>query len=278
MMPASRTDHVREAANFIESQLSSKPEIALILGSGLGALAETVRESDIPYYPVSTVVGHEGRLVVGSLAGRNVAVFQGRIHMYEGYAPEDVTFPIRLARTIGAHSLIVTNAAGGISKNLHPGSLMWITDHIDWTGSQRSDRGPTIGSDFEKEALSRARFRTGFYDSDWQRRAEAAIVDSEIELSQGTYLWTRGPSYETPAEIRAFSKIGADAVGMSTVPEVVEAARLGMSVVGLSTITNYAAGVSDEALDHSEVLAVGRRVRSSLEQIVLSLIQQAPSR
>jgi len=263
---------VQHAIEYVNRFVTTAPEVALILGSGLGALADTVRNpvvvrtSSIPDYPLSTVPGHEGRLVSGELGGRNVVVIQGRVHMYEGYSPDEVVFPIRLVRAMGAGNLIVTNAAGGISTMLKPGSLMWITDLIDWTWGRRPVR----------DTHSRIRESSQYYDTTWMFKASEKARESGIETSKGTYLWVRGPSYETCAEIQAFKKLGADVVGMSTVPEVLEAHRLGMSVAGLSTVTNYAAGISDEMLDHNDVLEVGKRVRPDLEKLVLFLIQFAP--
>ncbi|TDI72756.1 MAG: purine-nucleoside phosphorylase [Bacteroidetes bacterium] len=269
---------VTAAVKYIREKVSKAPDIALILGSGLGALAETVQDAvfidteDIPGYPVSTVIGHKGRLVFGKLGDAHVVVVQGRIHMYEGYGPESVIFPVRLVNFLGAHSLIVTNAAGGISRFLHPGSLMWITDHIDWTFSEREAR-PSGGSE---NGRSRLRSVPDYYDLNWMKQAEERALEEGIQTFSGTYLWTRGPSYETKAEIRAFQILGADAVGMSTVPEVVEATRLNMTVAGISTITNYAAGISDQKLDHSEVIEVGLRVKKDLERLVMLLIESTP--
>lgn len=286
MIHAANSADLTEALEYVRGIARKSPDIALILGSGLGALADRVEDqvviptSSIPHYPTSTVPGHHGRLVVGTLGGRRVVVVQGRVHMYEGYAPEKVIFPVRLVRGMGARNLIVTNAAGGIRSDLHPGSLMWITDHIDWTFG----RGTSVGVGTEQKAMyemsesgSRVRGFSDYYSVEWIRSAAVAAKEDGIETTEGTYLWTRGPSYETPAEIRAFKLLGADTVGMSTVPEVVEACRLSMTVAGLSTVTNYAAGISNEKLDHKEVLEVGRRVRKNLEQLILFLIRFAPA-
>jgi len=276
MAPSVLSEGVQQAIEYVNQHVATRPDVALILGSGLGALADTVKNpvilstSTIPNYPLSTVPGHEGRLVTGELGGKNVVVIQGRVHMYEGYTPDDVVFPVRLVRAMGARNLVVTNAAGGIRSNLKPGSLMWITDHIDWTWGRRP------GGERAGDARSRTRERSSYYDTNWMHKASEAALQAGIKTSEGTYLWVRGPSYETRAEIQAFKKLGADAVGMSTVPEAIEACRLGMSVAGLSTVTNYAAGISDEKLDHGDVLEVGKRVRSDLEALVLFLLQFAP--
>ena len=211
-------------------------------------------------------------LVFGKLGDAHVVVVQGRIHLYEGYGPESVIFPVQLVNHLGAQSLIVTNAAGGISPFLHPGCLMWITDHIDWTFSERRARL----SGGSENGRSRVRSVPEYYDLNWMKQVEQRALDEGIQTFSGTYLWTRGPSYETKAEIRAFHKLGADAVGMSTVPEVVEATRLNMTVAGISTITNYAAGISDQKLDHSEVIEVGLRVKKDLERLVMLLIESTP--
>ena len=173
---------------------------------------------------------------------------------------------------IGCHSLVVTNAAGGISSFLEPGSLMWITDHIDWTFSPRTPVRAEV-----PDIASRMRTTAHPYDLEWMDEAAGKADADGVSTERGTYLWTRGPSYETKAEIRAFSVLGADAVGMSTVPEVVAAVGLGMRVAGISTITNFAAGISDQALDHSEVLEVGQRVRKNLEKLVFLLLECIPS-
>lgn len=262
---------IDEAVAEIRSRTEIRPVLGLILGSGLGELAELIESpdvvptADLPGFAASTVQGHEGRLVFGVLEGTSVVFLQGRTHLYEGHPLDRIVHPVRVFAALGVRRLLVTNAAGGIRPDYPPGTLMWITDHIDFS--------------FEPAAVAAeaadSRVCGGHgpaYDPDWQRKAEAIATDLGIETVRGTYIWTRGPSYETPAEIRAFRTLGADAVGMSTVPEVREARRLGMRVLGLSTITNPAAGVGNEPLSHEEVLETGRLVRAHLERLILRIV------
>jgi purine-nucleoside phosphorylase len=261
------------AVDAIREHTDARPEIVLILGSGLGALADEAEEStvinttDIPGYPQSTVVGHSGRLVFGRFGGRSVLFVQGRIHLYEGHRPDLLTIPVRLGHALGARRLLVTNAAGGLNPAWPPGTLMFISDHIN-----HAFASPLAGPGREGEP----RFADlhDAYDPVWLARAESLAAENGIETQHGVYLWTRGPSYETPAEIRYFSKIGADAVGMSTVPEVLQAVSLGMPVLGISAITNYAAGLSSEPLNHEEVLEVGLMVRDKFAALVRAIIQE----
>lgn len=244
------------------------PRLALVLGSGLNDLAEAVADpiavdtGSLPGYPRSTVEGHRGRLVFGTLEGCPVLVVQGRLHAYEGHPLEVVTLPVRLAARLGATHVLLTNAAGGIRDGFHPGTLMWIVDHIDWVHRRpvRRDTGAAPGA--------WARPDQAPYDRTWQQRVAAAAREAGVPTEAGTYLWTLGPSFETPAEIRLFARLGADAVGMSTVPEAAAAREAGLRVLGLSTITNIAAGLSESTLNHEEVLETGRRVRARLETVV----------
>ena len=249
------------------------PELALVLGSGLGALADEVEDAvvvptaDLPGYPVSTVAGHAGRLVFGRLAGRPVVVVQGRVHVYEGYGARAVGFPVRLAHALGARGIVLTNAAGGINAAFPPGTLMLITDHLNLT-SVSPLSGPVGPGETRFPDLSDP------YAAPWRARALTAAARLGVPLEQGVYAFTTGPSYETPAEIRYFRSAGGDAVGMSTVPETIQAAALGMFVLGLSTITNAAAGMSGEALDHGDVLAVGQQVRERLSALVRAIVAE----
>ena len=281
-MPPASADAapLREAAARAREHLAigdAPPELALVLGSGLGALAEeaddarTLETTELPGYPRSTVEGHAGRLVYGLLEGRPVLFVQGRAHLYEGHTPQELTFPVRLAHALGALRLLLTNAAGGIAERLTPGSLMLITDHLNFAFP-----GPLVqtNADAPNDALLTG---SSPYDPDWTDRAEALANELGIALERGVYVWTRGPSYETPAEIRMFSQLGADAVGMSTVPEALAAARLGMPVLGLSTITNRAAGLSAGALDHEEVLDVSAQVQGTLRRLVREIVRAGAS-
>ena len=269
---ASDTQATRGALAAVRARTDLVPEIALVLGSGLGALADDVEDavvistSDVPHYPESTVPGHAGRLVLGTLGGRPVLVIQGRVHYYEGHSPREVTFPVRLAHALGAKRLLLTNAAGGINPAFGPGTLMLITDHLNLTFASPL-AGPVGDGEGRFPDMSNP------YDADWRIRARNIALTLGIPYREGVYVWTSGPSYETPAEIRTFSKAGADAVGMSTVPEAIQAAALGLPVLGISTITNPAAGLNAKALDHEEVLEVGRSVRDRLATWVRAIVE-----
>jgi len=257
------------AVAAVRAHTEQVPDVALILGSGLGALAEAAADSvaiaapDVPGYPESTVEGHEGRLVFGTLEGTDVVFVQGRVHLYEGYPVRQLTFPVRLVEALGADRMVVTNSAGGINRTFRPGTLMFITDHLNLAHAS-----PGVGA-----GASAAAAGGSYYDAAWTGWAEDVALDLGLDVRRGVYAWMRGPSYETPAEIRALERMGADAVGMSTVPEVLQARRLGMRVVGLSTITNPAAGIAAGALDHDDVLAVGERVRGDLADLVRGIVR-----
>ena len=265
--------HLADAVAAVRARTDLVPEVALVLGSGLGALADAVEDavaiptSEVPHYAPSTVVGHAGRLVLGTLGGRPVLVLQGRIHLYEGHAPREVTFPVRLAHALGARSLVLTNAAGGINPDFGPGTLMLITDHLNL-----AFRSPLSGPVGDGEV--RFPDMSNPYDEAWRARAVNLALTMGIPYREGVYVWTAGPSYETPAEIRYFHRAGADAVGMSTVPEAIQAAALGMPVLGISTITNFAAGLQGRPLDHEEVLEVGRQVRDRLTAWIRAIVAE----
>lgn len=261
---------IQGSVEAILPQLTERPELGLILGSGLSDLADVVdnalvvETSDLPGYPQGTVQGHQGRLVFGRLENVPIVFVQGRLHMYEGHSLASATFPVRLLSALGVSRLIVTNAAGGIRSSFAPGTLMWITDHINM-----AFRGPHVHQMPNRRAHP--------YDLDWTKRAQAIAKENGVQTEEGTYLWTLGPSYETRAEIRMFAGMGADAVGMSTVPEVLEAARRDMNVLGLSTITNHAAGLGHESLHHEEVLEVGRQVKAQLQRLIRALVRDIDS-
>jgi len=272
--PLSRfSEDVADALAAVRSRTDRRPEVALVLGSGLGGLADlvtdpvTFRTGDLPGYPASTVEGHSGRLVLGELESRTVAVVQGRVHLYEGHTIRKVTFPVRLIHALGARRLIVTNAAGGIHSAFSPGTLMFIVDHINAAfasplAGPNDDLGPRFLDMSEPYCL------------EWTNAAEEVASRLGIATERGVYLWTAGPSYETKAEVRFHATIGADAVGMSTVPEVIQARHLGMEVLGLSTITNRAAGTGNDPLDHEDVLEVGQMVREKLEKLVCAIVRE----
>lgn len=268
------TDTLVPALHAVRQHTDAEPDLVLILGSGLGALADdaegavTIPTAEVPGYPRSTVPGHAGRLVFGRLEGRSVLFVQGRVHLYEGHEPAALTFPVRLAHALGAQKLLVTNAAGGIDPTMGPGTLMFITDHMNLAFASPLSGPPRPGEPRWPDMAAP-------YDPDWLDRAEALALDRGIPTRRGVYLWTRGPSYETPAEIRFFRRIGADAVGMSTVPEVIQAAALGMPVLGISAITNAAAGLNAAPLNHEEVMEVGRQVQSRFATLVRAIVAEA---
>ena len=265
------TRETTEAVAAVRARTDLVPELALVLGSGLGALADEVEDAvvvptaDVPHYPRSTVEGHAGRLVLGRMEGRPVLVVQGRVHLYEGHPARALGFPIRLAHRLGARGVVLTNAAGGINPAFGPGTLMLITDHLNLAFAS-----PLAGPVGEGEG--RFPDLSNPYDERWREQARNIALTHRIPYREGVYVWTAGPSYETPAEIRFFARAGADAVGMSTVPEAVQAAALGLPVLGISTITNPAAGLQDQALDHADVLDVGRQVRHRLAQWVRAIV------
>ena len=260
-----------QALEHVRQRVSARPQLGLILGSGLSDLADVVDDpvvletAEIPGYAGSTVQGHKGRLVFGRLEGVEVVFVQGRLHVYEGHSVTDATFPVRLLASLGVQQLIITNAAGGIRPDFVPGMLMWITDHIPF--AFRDVPAPP-GAPFRP-----ARSAPSPWDEAWTRRAKSTADRLGVATREGTYLWTLGASYETKAEIRMFASFGADAVGMSTVPEAIVARDLGVSVLGISTITNHAAGLGHETLDHSEVLEVGRQVRADLQRLIVALVK-----
>lgn len=265
-------DHIQEAAAYIQSKISEAPEVGLILGSGLGVLADLVEQpvtiayGDIPHFPVSTVEGHAGELLIGKIAGRTVALMKGRFHMYEGYGPELTAFPVRVMKAIGVSKLLVTNAAGGIHTSYKPGDLMLISDHLNMTG-----RNPLIGGNDNRLG---ARFpdMSQAYSPQLRQKAKDVAASQGVELQEGVYVGLLGPNYETPAEIRMLRILGGDAVGMSTVSEVVVAQHAGMEVLGISCISNMAAGILDQPLSHDEVMETAELVRDKFLKLVIGII------
>jgi purine-nucleoside phosphorylase len=262
------------AAGVVRGRTPLRPAVGVVLGSGLGAFADALEESvavpigEIPHFPASTVIGHGGALVVGRSRGVPVAVLKGRVHFYEGYTLEQVVFPVRVLARLGVKTLVVTNAAGAINPSFAPGDLMVIEDHLNLLGN------PLLGPN--DEALG-PRFpdMSEAYDRGLRDVAEAACRAAGARSHRGVYVSLTGPSYETPAEIRMFRTLGADAVGMSTVPEVIAARHAGMRVVGLSCLTNMAAGVTDRKLDHREVLETGERVKAALLEVLARIVAGA---
>ncbi len=265
---------IEDAVHFISSRTSLRPGVGLVLGSGLGAFAEGVQDAtvipyrDIPGFPHSTAVGHKGELVVGRRRGVPVAVMSGRVHFYEGYRMEQVVFPVRVLGRLGIKTLVLTNAAGGVQPGFRPGDFMVIEDHINYLGTN-----PLIGPN-QPELGERFFDMTEAYDSGLRDIAERACRQAAATVHRGVYMAFSGPSYETPAEVRMARVLGADAVGMSTVPEVIAARHMGIRVAAISCITNVAAGVGREKLDHLEVLATGERVRSNLIGVLEAMVEE----
>lgn len=267
-------ERIEEAASYIASRSSIRPEIGLILGSGLGVLADSLEEavtvdySEIPHFPVSTVEGHAGELLLGKIGGRPVLLMKGRFHMYEGYQGETVTFPIRVMQKLGITGLLVTNAAGGVNTSYEPGDLMLISDHLNMTGTN-----PLIGPNHKKLGVRFPDMSEG-YSKRLRAIAKEIAAAQGLKLQEGVYAGLLGPSYETPAEIRMLRVLGADAVGMSTVSEVVIARHSGIEVLGISCISNMAAGILDQPLSHEEVMETTDRVKQQFLKFVIQLIPQ----
>jgi len=270
----------KSAANFITSRAHLQPKLAIILGTGLGNFASqvtnavTIAYSEIPNFPQSTVEGHSGRLVVGTIAGVPVAVMQGRVHAYEGYTLTQVTFPMRVLGLLGVEKLIVTNAAGGIDPRFGQGAIVAISDHINLTGTNAA-----LGPNEPRFGLipgSGQRFfdMSTAYSPRLRKLAITEAARQSWTLNEGVYLAVLGPSYETPAEIRAFRTLGADLVGMSTVHEVIIARHMGIEVLGLSVVTNMAAGVLDQPINHEEVMEIGRRIEGQFTGLLTALVPQ----
>lgn len=260
------------AAKFIRSKTKLRPRIALVLGSGLGAFADELESATripyerIPHFPRSTAVGHAGRLVIGKVGDVAVAAMQGRVHFYEGYSLSDVIFPMRVFARLGIRAAILTNAAGGINLGFKQGTLMVMRDHINLQGSN-----PLVGPNDERFG-PRFPDMTHAYSKNYRAAALEEARRLGIEVSEGVYAALPGPSYETPAEIRCLRTIGADVVGMSTVPEVIAARHMGIHVLGISCVTNMAAGILDKPLDHPEVLATSERVKDNFVALLRAVL------
>jgi len=266
-------ERLDEAANWIRKRARAAPRVGLVLGSGLGVFADRLKNrlaipyEEIPHFPVpSGVVGHAGELVLGDVERTPVVVLSGRVHFYEGRPMNDVVFPARVLARLGVGAVVLTNAAGGVRRTFKPGDLMLMTDHINAFGTN-----PLIGPN-EGSLGPRFPDMSKVYDPDLRRLAKATARSLRIPLREGVYLGNSGPSYETPAEIRASRAIGADAVGMSTVPEAIALRHAGVRVVGISTITNMAAGILPKPLDHAEVLATTKRVGDRFVRLLTALV------
>jgi purine-nucleoside phosphorylase len=267
-------EQVQEAANALRSQLGDVPRIAAILGSGLGAFGESLRDATtipyerIPHWPASKVVGHAGKLVAGTCRGHRVLALSGRAHFYEGHSLATVTFATRVLGLLGVKTLIVTNAAGGINLKFGQGALMLMDDHINLLGTN-----PLIGANDDRFGR-RFPDMSEVYSKRLRALAEAAATAAGLKLEHGVYIAVTGPSYETPAEIRAFRTMGADAVGMSTVPEAIVARHMGIEVLGISCISNMAAGILPQPLSEEEVIETTGRVRGSFIALLEGVIER----
>lgn len=269
--------HYLAAVDAIRSSIDFKPEIGIVLGSGLGDLADEVENpvilpyQSLPNWPVSTVSGHKGRLVLGTLYGKKVLVQQGRVHFYEGYAPVDLAFAVRVMFLLGIEKLIVTNAAGGVNPTFKAGDVMLITDHIGFPAM--AGFNPLAGMNDERFGV-RFPDMSQSYDRAYAEKVREIAARKNIPLQSGTYVWLSGPTYETPAEIRCLHSIGADAVGMSTVPEVIAARHVGMRVIGFSGITNAGSHDGEAKTTHEEVLAAADTIGPKIISILKELLPQ----
>ncbi|WP_114571570.1 purine-nucleoside phosphorylase [Exiguobacterium flavidum] len=263
-----------ETRDFLEGKMQARPEIGLILGSGLGVLADEIENKvaipydEIPNFPTSTVEGHAGQLVFGTLEGKQVVAMQGRFHFYEGYSMEMVTFPVRVMKAIGVETVVVTNAAGACNESFEPGDLMLITDHINFFGTN-----PLIGENVS-EFGPRFPDMSKPYDPELVALAQATADELGIRVRQGVYFGNTGPTYETPAEVKMARLLGGDVVGMSTVPEVIVARHSDMRVLGISCVSNMAAGILDQPLNHEEVIETTERVKGHFLSLVRGTLKK----
>ena len=267
-------DQMSAAANAIRKVDERSPAVALVLGSGLGAYADTLENKtaipydQIPGFPSSTVAGHAGQLVIGEVDGLVVVAMQGRVHLYEGHGAQVITLPLRTLYLLGARTLIITNAAGGLNPDYVQGDLVALSDHLNLTGSN-----PLLGENFDELGL-RFPDMTTAYDPELRKLAVKVARSQGLTLKSGVYAGLLGPSYETPAEVQMLSRIGADLVGMSTVCEVIAARHAGMRVLGISCVTNLAAGISKTELDHSEVKEVASLVRTTFQSLIDGVLKR----
>lgn len=264
--------NIKEAAQYIRTQYPTAPQIGLILGSGLGVIADLVENAtviayhEIPHFPVSTVEGHAGELLLGTIHGKHVLLMKGRFHLYEGYGVDVVSFPVRVMKELGVQTLIVTNAAGGVNTSYEVGDLMVIKDHINFTF-----RNPLIGPNFSELGV-RFPDMSEAYSRRLRQTAHEVASEQGLKLPEGVYAGLTGPTYETPAEIRMLRTLGADAVGMSTVAEVIVARHAGIEVLGFSCISNMAAGILDQPLSHQEVMETTERVKPKFLKLILGIV------
>ncbi|WP_332692890.1 purine-nucleoside phosphorylase [Halalkalibacter lacteus] len=263
---------MKESANFIHNLITEQPTVGLILGSGLGELADEIENptkikySEIPHFPVSTVEGHAGQLVIGQLHGKQVVAMQGRFHYYEGYSMQEVTFPVRVMKQLGVEAIVVTNACGGMNSSFKPGDLMIIEDHLNMTGVN-----PLIGPN-EKELGPRFPDMSAAYTPELVSFVEETAKKLDISIQKGVYAGITGPTYMTPAELKMLRLVGGDAVGMSTVPEVIVASHMAMKVIGISCITDMAIGEDLEPLTHDQVVEVANRTKPQFMRLVKEVV------
>lgn len=267
---------VSEAAEYLRARLPARPDLALVLGSGLGGLADRIEDpvyipyGQIPHFPVSTAPGHAGRFVFGRLSGRMVLCMQGRFHYYEGHDMVAIALPVRVLKALGCRALVLTNAAGGVNWDFSVGDFMLITDHINFMGANplRGENDDAIGPRFCD--------MTHVYTPEFQQTARQVAAQQGITLREGVYLGYMGPSFETPAEIRAFRTLGADAVGMSTVPEAIAASHCGLPVLGVSLITNMAAGMAGKRLSGDEVIEIANQRGPVFQDFIRTVVGALP--
>ena len=261
-------EKIKAAAAYIRAHVSIRPAIGLVLGSGLGGYADTLEDavripySEIPNFPIPTIPGHSGALVFGTKGGQEVVVLQGRIHYYEGLSQREITLPIRVLAALGVKTVVLTNACGGVNLDFKPGDLMLISDHINYSGAN-----PLIGPNMD-EFGPRFPDMSDLYTASLRAQIKEKAQEAGIFLREGVYAMYSGPNYETPAEIRMFRMMGADTVGMSTVPEAIVAGHCGMQVVGVSCVTNMAAGVLPVKLSHAEVTETANRVKEVFQRLI----------
>ncbi|TCK97970.1 purine-nucleoside phosphorylase [Natranaerovirga hydrolytica] len=267
-------EHIQQAVNYLNEKINQSLDIGLILGSGLGDLAEQIENkiiipyNEIPNFPQSTVEGHKGQFVVGHMGDKKVIAMQGRFHYYEGYSMQEVVMPVRVMKQLGISTLIVTNAAGSVNESFKPGDLMIIKDHINFMhnnplmGKNLDDLGPRFPD------MSNA------YKKDLIKIGKSKAQELGINIREGVYCGLTGPTYETPAEIKMIRTLGGDAVGMSTVPEVITAVHAGLNVLGISCITNMAAGILDQPLDHKEVVETSKKVKETFKVLIKEIIKE----
>ena len=269
---------LEETKKYLLDNIKERPKIGLILGSGLGTLADEIEDGividykDIPHFPVSTVEGHAGQLVIGKLMGKQVIAMKGRFHYYEGYSMQEVTFPVRVMKAIGVELLLVTNACGGLNPNFYPGSLVVINDHINMTGNN-----PLIGPNYP-ELGPRFPDMSDAYDKELIGLVHRVGEKIGVETHEGVYVSISGPTYSSKAESKMFQFIGADTIGMSTVPEVIVAKHSGMRVIGISCVTDMAIFEGTETISHEQVMAVADKTRPKFINLVKSVINEVPFR